>query len=92
MKITDYTLFIEADARSHTTVFRWKPKIGRHFQVRVCQLGTMEEQRKSFSKQLYDHAYRMACHKYNTDDTVTPHELARRADEIMVELAEMINK
>ena len=90
MTITDYTLFIEADARSHTTVFRWKPKIGRHFQVRVCQLGTMEEQRKSFSKQLYDHALRLAEHEF--DDGAAPNQVAQRADEIMVELAEMINK
>ena len=92
MNTQDYTCTSTSDPRTQTLTFRWKPKVGKGFSVTVPQGAPPHVQKRSFSKQLYDHAYRMACHKYNTDDTVTPHELAQRADEIMVELAGMINK
>lgn len=90
MTPSDYTLETKLDHRTLTMEFRWRPKIGRPFTVKVSQHETLERQKRSFSKQLYVHALRLAEKEF--DDGAAPNEVAARADEILVELSGMLNK
>jgi len=91
MNTQDYTVISTSDPRTQTLTFRWKPKAGKGFSVTVPQGAPPHVQKRSFSKQLYVHALRHAEAEFEGDGAL-PHQVALRADEILVELAGMINK